>query len=387
MQRMGSFTSAPKILNDDSQDNDVRVPARQSREEVLARCCKELAERRPPLVRRAFRHAPASAPAPAPDDARDQENEDGPSGPFHLRILQWNVLSQTLGKSNDNFVCCPDEALEWSARRYQIIQEIVQYSPDVICLQEVDHFNFLQAILGSLGYSGTFFPKPDSPCLYIQGNNGPDGCAIFFNDSKFELLKTESRILEVWRVQSNQVALLCILKVQETGQEVCIATTHLKARSGALLSTLRNEQGKDLLEFVNGHAEGRPVILSGDFNAEPIEPVYMTLLSNQKLHLASAYTALVKDNTSEINQENINVHNSIKCEPPYTTWKIREEGEICHTIDYIFYSRKAFSVESLLEFPTGEEIGKNRVPSMCYPSDHFSLCCDFKFMDNSRTRS
>lgn len=26
-------------------------------------------------------------------------------------------------------------------------------------------------------------------------------------------------------------------------------------------------------------------------------------------------------------------------EPEYTTWKIREEGEVCHTIDYIFYSR------------------------------------------------
>jgi nocturnin len=72
----------------------------------------------------------------------------------------------------------------------------------------VDHFNFLRTVLGTQGYSGMFFPKPDSPCLYIKGNNGPDGCAIFFREEKFELLRTETRVLEVWRVQSNQVSVV-----------------------------------------------------------------------------------------------------------------------------------------------------------------------------------
>lgn len=31
-------------------------------------------------------------------------------------------------------------------------------------------------------------------------------------------------------------------------------------------------------------------------------------------------------------------------EPLYTTWKIREEGEVCHTIDYVFYSKDKFKV-------------------------------------------
>lgn len=51
-----------------------------------------------------------------------------------------------------------------------------------------------------------FFPKPDSPCMYIKDNNGPDGCAIFFRSNRFELVKCETRVLEVWRVQSNQVS-------------------------------------------------------------------------------------------------------------------------------------------------------------------------------------
>jgi nocturnin len=36
---------------------------------------------------------------------------------------------------NDNFVCCPDAALEWRSRRYHIIEEIVEYCPDIVCLQ------------------------------------------------------------------------------------------------------------------------------------------------------------------------------------------------------------------------------------------------------------
>lgn len=33
-------------------------------------------------------------------------------------------------------------------------------------------------------------------------------------------------------------------------------------------------------------------------------------------------------------------------EPPFTTWKIREDGEVCHTIDYVFYSQDTFKVSN-----------------------------------------
>lgn len=105
-------------------------------------------------------------------------------------------------------------------------------------------------------------------------------------------------------VLSFQVAILVILKDKQTEQEICVCTTHLKARSGALLSALRNEQGKDLLEFVAQHSGGRPIVLSGDFNAEPSEPIYSTVLSHDLLQLCSAYS-------------------QPSGEPPYTTWKIR----------------------------------------------------------------
>lgn len=153
------------------------------------------------------------------------------------------------------------------------------------------------------------------------------------------------------------MALLANLRNRFTGKELCVATTHLKARKGALLAALRNEQGKDLLDFISRYSEGRAVILCGDFNAEPSEPVYSTLTTDMSLRLSSAYATATG-------------------EPPYTTWKIRQEGEICHTIDYIFYSKNKMRVADVLEFPTGNEVGKDRCPSLSYPSDHFSLVSD-----------
>lgn len=173
-----------------------------------------------------------------------------------------------------------------------------------------------------------------------------------------------------------KVAVLALLRIRETGQEICVVTTHLKARNGALLSTLRNEQGKDLLEFVSQHSKGRPLLMCGDFNAEPTEPVYSTILNHKSLGLASAYANLNPDKSAP----------SENREPEYTTWKVREEGEVCHTIDYIFYSGDSLKVEAGLEFPTGEEVGPGRVPSFRYPSDHFSLVCDFRISGSPSAR-
>lgn len=65
-----------------------------------------------------------------------------------------------------------------------------------------------------------------------------------------------------------------------------------------------------------------------------------------------------------------------------TIFQIRQEGEICHTIDYIFHSSN-LKVATLLDFPDEENIGPSRVPSLQYPSDHFSLLADLTFADDA----
>ncbi|KAG4071499.1 hypothetical protein HA402_011653 [Bradysia odoriphaga] len=395
--RMGSFNSAPKINNADTQDDFIDIPVGLTSTDLVHHCIRMRGDNRPPLLKRNF-----LKPLDITDGVRVLQLNSvskmdyfpvcsAPvSSPNHVRVLQWNVLSQSLGQSNDGFVRCPEEALTWECRKYLIIQEIVQTDPDVVCLQEVDHFKFLQSVLATQQYEGIFYPKPDSPCLYISENNGPDGCAIFFKKNKFELVNYDTRILEVWRVQSNQVAIGVNLKVLETGKEFTVCTTHLKARKGALLSKLRNEQGKDLLRFAQHIADVKPIIMCGDFNAEPSEPVYKTILEHKSLGLSSAYSDLIAalgvhlpkpvecESHDDDDSDTVDNH-----EPPYTTWKIREDGEVCHTIDYVFYSQDKLKVNNCLMFPQDNEIGRDRTPSFRYPSDHFSLVCDFEFTENS----
>lgn len=118
-------------------------------------------------------------------------------------------------------------------------------------------------------------------------------------------------------------------------------------------------------------ANNRPILISGNFNAEPIEPVYSTVINYAPLKLSSAYADLLATMSSNVNDQkdtendggcNDETNNGdsiidyaekhceqlIKNEPPYTTWKVREEGEVCHTIDYIFYSRDKLKVTNFL---------------------------------------
>ncbi|CAG0915343.1 unnamed protein product [Notodromas monacha] len=280
-------------------------------------------------------------------------------------ITNVSFFATALGTARDSFAMCPPEALDWEHRRHRLLEEILVHDGDILCFQEVDHFNFLAKHLERLGYKGSFVPKPDSPCIYIPENNGPDGCAIFYRTSKFELISEHTRVIEVWGVQSNQVIMATTLRCIPTSREICVATTHLKAKDGALLATIRHQEGLDVLSFLRQVADGRPIIVTGDFNAAPTEPVYAVMTGTS---LRSAYATCTGS------------------EPDYTTWKVRESSmaenaeheETVSTLDYVFHSKRSLQVDAVLGFPAGEEMGPERLPSLKYASDHLSLACDFR---------
>ncbi|XP_034395648.1 nocturnin-like isoform X1 [Cyclopterus lumpus] len=324
----------------------------------LLRQCEEALGDRAPRLHRTFTHV-----------------NDGDGVPSSsVRVMQWNILAQALGEGLDSFVQCPPEALSWSRRKYLILEEILTYRPHILCLQEVDHYyDTLQPVLAGLGYSGNFCPKPWSPCLEVEGNNGPDGCALFFDQSRYELLDSVNIRLSAMRIPTNQIAVVTMLRCRRSGRCVCVAVTHLKARSG--WEWFRSAQGSDFLRhlqnLVQKHAgdpagapmSDIPLFICGDFNAVPTEEVYRRFITSP-LGLDSAYKKLSQDGLTE---------------PEYTTWKIRSTGECCTTLDYIWYSQDTLRVDRVLDMPTEEQIGPNRLPSFSYPSDHLSLVCDFSF--------
>nr|XP_032814813.1 nocturnin [Petromyzon marinus] len=294
-----------------------------------------------------------------------------PSPPTHsFRIMQWNVLAQALGEGKDNFVCCRPADLTWAARWPLILDEIVSYQPDLICLQEVDRYHdAFSPALNQLGYGGAFVPKRHSPCLDVQPNYGPDGCAIFYRKERFELLGGYAIGLRAEPIPypTHQVLLVLKLCYVDTGHSLTVACTHLKARQG--WERLRAAQAKHLLTCLNSDQEARegPLVVCGDFNAKPAETVHQ-LFAASALGLSSAYRKLSEDGQTE---------------PPFTTWTVRAGGETQATLDYIWYSQNALRVEQLLNLPSERDIGSGRLPSSTYPSDHLSLVCDFSFVGDT----
>ena len=267
---------------------------------------------------------------------------------------------------------CPPEALQWNIRRLRMLEEILEHDPDIMCLQEVDHFGFLCPILGAIGYDGAFCPKPDSPALYVKNSNGPDGCCVFYKLDKFEFIDKETVVLKADDIYTNQVSVIFSLRPRalcggSSSRQLNIATTHLKAKYG--WEVLRHKQGSYLLDFLEKKVNKTDALLvCGDLNADCIEPVYNAFVESS-LKLSSAYKDLSPDG---------------KTEPNYTTWKIRGgarpgdgEQHVCRTLDYIWYTDHALKLKALLNFPTDDQIGQDRLPSFQYPSDHFSLVAEF----------
>ncbi|XP_073342744.1 nocturnin isoform X2 [Pagrus major] len=363
-----SLNSAPLTQPDryleENPDQDLDQDLAEIDPDQLLRECEEALQRRPARPHRDLVYPNSMAPCP---------HMHNPP----IRIMQWNILAQALGEGKDGFIRCPLDALKWQERKYLILEEILTYRPDIVCLQEVDHYyDTFQPIMASLGYQGSFLAKPWSPCLDVEQNNGPDGCALFYRRSRFSLEATAHLRLSAMMLPTNQVAIVQTLNCQVTGQRLCVAVTHLKARSG--WERLRSAQGADLLQSLrsitsrrgsNGQSQavpgGVPLVVCGDFNAEPSEDVYRRF-SSSPLGLNSAYKLLSSDGQKE---------------PAYTTWKIRPSGESCSTLDYIWYTHDALSVECLLDIPTEEQIGPDRLPSYHYPSDHLSLLCDIRFRE------
>lgn len=249
------------------------------------------------------------------------------------------------------------------------MEEILRSGADIVCLEEVDHFpDFFQPKLRERGFEGIFKPKLSSPCLSVDGNSGPDGCALFYNVNKFSCLeKRELFLRNSEGEETNQVVILVKLEVQQPGGaftdlralQFCVAVTHLKAKAEAV--DLRSAQGAHLYDEMKKFCGDLPGVVCGDFNAQASEPVYVHF-KEASSWLESAYF------TANCGKE-----------PMFTSWKFRPGKMSKYTIDYIWYTVRLLRVNAVWSIPTEKEIGEDGLPGLTYPSDHIALCVCFNF--------
>lgn len=338
-------------------------------------------------------------------------------------VLSYNILSD-LYATREKYSYCPTWALVWEYRRQNLLQEILRYDADILCLQEVqsDHFeNFFKPELTNRGYSVTF--KKKTSAVYTANQYVIDGCATFYRKDLFkeiwiyelefknpaqimvEALGPELKTEGTRRLVKGNVALFVVLEKLHNcstsdalQSRICVANTHIHADPSA--DDVKLFQVSKLVNVLEQIAKWQiPLLLCGDFNSLPasdphlfivrrnINPisdketdplgVYQRLKLHHSLPLVSAYASFsYTKNTKELRKTN-----PITKEPLFTNYTRDFYG----TLDYIFYTEDSLRVEGLLELldQTTIEIG---LPSPVWSSDHIALMANFRLKPPSPER-
>jgi len=304
-----------------------------------------------------------------------------------LRVMQWNILADGLAQSGD-FKYAAKEHLEWKHRFALMLAEIEEGQPDIITLQECNHFkDSWEPKLGAMGYKGLHVAKHSSPATVYGAPS--DGLAVFWRDARLECRDhfnfQYSKYLDV---PSNQSALLAhftfrLPKEAMNGASsgVLLATTHLKAKVTPENDRIRHGQALELLEAVTDYshtlaqragvrAEKVPIVITGDFNTKP-GTAAIEKMDGSLLRLES-YWSLFQEGDDGAGGEalpNRDVNGDL-----YSTWKFRtSECEKKCVIDYIWWRSPCMRPARCWKPLTKEIIGPGALPSATYPSDHLSL--------------
>ncbi|KAG7282458.1 hypothetical protein CRUP_018175 [Coryphaenoides rupestris] len=222
-----------------------------------------------------------------------------PDHVFHFTVMSYNILAQDLLEANQQLYShCPLEALDWINRYNLLLEEILQWMPAIMCLQEVQESHYmeqLQPFLVQIGYK----------CVYKRRTGTKtDGCATCYRGDRFSEISTS--LLEFLRPETglldrDNVAVVLLLQplvppgsssgeaeaeATATAPPVCVANTHLlfNPRRGdvklAQLAIVLAEIDA-VVEACSGRGQQCNVILCGDFNAVPHTPLYQLITVGQ----------------------------------------------------------------------------------------------------------
>lgn len=209
-------------------------------------------------------------------------------------VLSYNILGDYLATEHWHqlYFHIPPYIMDWNWRKKNIIFELGLWSADILCFQEVDRFQDIEADLKPRGYNGIWKMRTGQPV---------DGCAIFWRVSRFKLIYEESIEYNKLGLRDN-VAQICVFE-SLNGQKNSSGASTLSTSSASsnrvvvcnihvLFNPRRGEiklgQIRVLLERANAVSklwDDAPVVLCGDFNCTPKSPMYK-FIKEKELHLS-----------------------------------------------------------------------------------------------------
>ncbi|KAL0330258.1 UNVERIFIED_CONTAM: Carbon catabolite repressor protein 46 [Sesamum radiatum] len=257
-------------------------------------------------------------------------------------VLSYNILADYLATDHWEklYFHIPRYIMDWNWRKKNITFELGLWSADILCFQEVDRFQDIEAELKQRGYNGiwkvTWNILSCFDVIYeiwfseVKRNKGnevlysnsrdmrtgdpADGCAIFWRASRFKLLHEESIEYNKLGLRDN-VAQICVFEIR------------------VLL---------DRAHAVSKLWDDAPVVICGDFNCTPKN------------------SSGLRDSSGE---------------PLVTSYHRRFSG----TVDYIWHSEGLQTAKVLAPIPKHVMHQTRGFPTKKWGSDHIALVSEFAF--------
>mmetsp|Transcript_112972 Transcript_112972/g.205374 ORF Transcript_112972/g.205374 Transcript_112972/m.205374 type:complete len:590 (+) Transcript_112972:30-1799(+) len=294
-----------------------------------------------------------------------------------LSVVSWNVLSQSmLQKAYDDPEDCykhltPEYVGDADDRQCKVLKWLADLSPDLILLQEVDVSRYaegFEAPLKALGYDGSRLARNGK----ITRNS--IGCATFWRRDKLSCLWDSSR--EEPPQGSRDWQSFCLLHqfklIGSDAPGILVSNLHLRASRDQKSQKQRAKSLDVALERLSRQLPGAPLLVAGDFNAEPNNAL-MAVLRESACHgfeLASAYEHPDAGTTSVVQEATCAAH--------------METNKYIEIYDHIWYSHGRLQLCCVLQALGPEErreafrFDGPGLPNQLVPSDHVPVGAVFE---------
>lgn len=240
-----------------------------------------------------------------------------------------------------------DGVNQWGNRKEKVFDLIKKYDPDIFGVQEALH-NQMEDLRANLPqYTSVGVGRDD-------GKTKGEYSAIFYKKEKFDVLEQQtfwlSETPEVpgsksWDAAITRIVTWAKFKDKASGKTFILANTHFD-HIGQTARRMSAELIKSRISTIAGR---RSIIVTGDFNSEPVEPPYIVMTRKEKVMLYDSRPAQEEQGT-------------------FCTFQVN--GPPCRTIDYIFFSKG-------LRTSDYKVITDN--DGTYYPSDHLPVICTISF--------
>ena len=332
-----------------------------------------------------------------------------------VRLLNWNLLHSLESSRLKKFHYCRHGILPTPRRIQRILEFIHHKQPDVICLQELD-----AKILDQLEPS---LPSGLKPGIVLLNESLPakDGCGVFFNDMKYELISSKSvrfcnvvdrhlpqlgesarsdaaavsltRALHRELKEKMNMAVMVRLRDRVSGHEFVACSSHLywdpafpdiKLLQGYLLAKEAQESSADTRGLVIGadlnsvptHS-GVYQLLMGSGTVDPAHSDHPVSLRSNKINSRLAGVSIEAVPTLHIERPFMSAMKALNNgkEPEYTNYTVNFKG----CLDYVLLGGSLRPV-SFQPLPSQAELlSETALPNSKWPSDHIPLVVDLEF--------